>query len=192
MDPSIAARVDTRTIMEAGVEDGDVGESASATEAGHREGMRRADEQALTTAVLAGASAFVLKDIRSNGLIDTIRRVAAGENLLDSAQAYRLVEAWRVHGDADPRLRVLTPQERRILEHIAAGLTNRQIGEEMFLAREAVKTSSPRCRPSWWWSAERRPRSSPPPTRAASSGAVAPDGTLGPVRGGHRSGRIVV
>jgi DNA-binding NarL/FixJ family response regulator len=97
------------------------------------------DEQALTTAVLAGASAFVLKDIRSNGLIDTIRRVAAGQNMLDTARAHQLVETWRVHGDADPRLRVLTPQERRILEHIAAGLTNRQIGEEMFLAEKTVK-----------------------------------------------------
>ena len=97
------------------------------------------DEHALTTAVLAGASAFVLKDIRSNGLVDTIRRVAAGENLLDTAQAHELVETWRVHGDADPRLRVLTPQERRILEHIAAGLTNRQIGEEMDLAEKTVK-----------------------------------------------------
>jgi two-component system response regulator DevR len=97
------------------------------------------DEQALLTAVLAGASAFVLKDIRSSGLVDTIRRVAAGENLLDTEQAHELVETWRVHGNADPRLRVLTPQERRILEHIAAGLTNRQIGEEMSLAEKTVK-----------------------------------------------------
>ena len=97
------------------------------------------DEHALTTAVLAGASAFVLKDVRGNGLVDTIRRVAAGENLLDTAQAHELVETWRVHGDADPRLRVLTPQERRILEHIAAGLTNREIGEEMALAEKTVK-----------------------------------------------------
>jgi len=97
------------------------------------------DEHALTTAVLAGASAFVLKDVRGNGLVDTIRRVAAGENLLDTAQAHELVETWRVHGDADPRLRVLTPQERRILEHIAAGLTNREIGEEMALTEKTVK-----------------------------------------------------
>ncbi len=97
------------------------------------------DEQALMTAMLAGASAFVLKDIRSNNLIETIRRVAAGDNLLDTARTHQLVENWRVHGDADPRLRVLTPQERRILDHIAAGLTNRQIGEEMFLAEKTVK-----------------------------------------------------
>jgi DNA-binding NarL/FixJ family response regulator len=97
------------------------------------------DEHALTTAVLAGASGFLLKDVRGNGLVDAIRRIAAGEDLLDTAQAHRLVETWRVHGDADPQLRVLTPQERRILEHIAAGLTNRQIGEEMFLAEKTVK-----------------------------------------------------
>ena len=60
------------------------------------------DEHALTTAVLAGASGFLLKDVRSNGLVDAIRRIAAGENLLDTAQARRLVETWRVHGDADP------------------------------------------------------------------------------------------
>ena len=89
------------------------------------------DEHALTTAVLAGASGFLLKDVRSNGLVDVIRRIAAGANLLDTEQARRLVETWRVHEDADPRLRVLTPQKRRVLEHIAAGLTNRQIGEEM-------------------------------------------------------------
>jgi len=96
------------------------------------------DEHALTTAVLAGASGFLLKDVRSNGLVDVIRRIAAGENriaagenLLDTEQARRLVEPWRVHEDADPRLRGLTPQKRRVLEHIAAGLTNRQIGEEM-------------------------------------------------------------
>jgi two-component system, NarL family, response regulator DevR len=97
------------------------------------------DEQALLTAVLAGASAFVLKDIRGSGLVDTIRRVAANENLLDTEQAHQLVASWRVHGNADPRLRMLTPQERRILEHIAAGLTNRQIGEEMSLAEKTVK-----------------------------------------------------
>ncbi len=97
------------------------------------------DEHALTTAVLAGASGFLLKNVRSNGLVDAIRRISAGENLLDTAQARELVETWRVHGDADPRLRVLTPQERRILEHIAAGLTNRQIGDEMSLAEKTVK-----------------------------------------------------
>ena len=89
------------------------------------------DEHALTTAVLAGASGFLLKDVRSNGLVDVIRRIAAGENLLDTEQARRLVETWRVHGDADPRLRVLTPQERRVLEHTAGGLTTGRSGGDV-------------------------------------------------------------
>ncbi len=97
------------------------------------------DEQALTTAVLAGASGFLLKDIKGNGLVDSIRRVAAGENLLDAETSRRLLERWRTHGETDPRLRQLSPQERRILDHIAEGLTNRQIGEAMFLAEKTVK-----------------------------------------------------
>ncbi len=97
------------------------------------------DEQALTTAILAGASGFLLKDIKGNGLLDAIRRIAAGEDLLDSGASRTLIEKWRVHGDTDPRLQLLTPQERRILHHIAAGLTNRQIGEEMSLAEKTVK-----------------------------------------------------
>lgn len=97
------------------------------------------EEHALTTAVLAGASGFLLKDVRGNGLVDAIRRVAAGENLLDTPQTRRLVESWRHHGDTDPRLQVLTPQERRILDHITAGMTNRQIGLEMSLAEKTVK-----------------------------------------------------
>lgn len=97
------------------------------------------DEQALATAVLAGASAFVLKDVRGSGLVDAIRRVAAGENLLDTEQVHELLETWRAHGTADPRLTSLSPQERRILEHIAAGLTNRQIGQDMSLSEKTVK-----------------------------------------------------
>ena len=97
------------------------------------------DEQALVTAVLAGASAFVLKDVRGSGLVGAIRRVAAGENLLDTEKVHELLQTWRVHGTADPRLTSLTPQERRILQHIAAGLTNRQIGEDMTLSEKTVK-----------------------------------------------------
>lgn len=97
------------------------------------------DERALATAVLAGASGFLLKDIRSNGLVDAIRRVAAGENLLDTEPARRLADRWRREGDLDPRLRLLSPQERLVLEHVAQGLTNRQIGEVMSLAEKTVK-----------------------------------------------------
>jgi DNA-binding NarL/FixJ family response regulator len=97
------------------------------------------DDSALATAILAGASGYLLKDIKGNGLVDAIRRVAAGENLLDQARSRRLRERWATPADVDPRLKQLTPQERRILDHVADGLTNRQIGETMSLAEKTVK-----------------------------------------------------
>jgi DNA-binding NarL/FixJ family response regulator len=97
------------------------------------------DDNALATAVLAGASGYLLKDIKGNGLVEAIRRVAAGEDLLDHARTVRLKERWSQPPDVDPRLRQLTPQERRILDHVADGLTNRQIGETMSLAEKTVK-----------------------------------------------------
>jgi two-component system, NarL family, response regulator DevR len=97
------------------------------------------DDSALATAILAGASGYLLKDIKGNGLVDAIRRVAAGENLLDQARSRRLRERWAAPADVDPRLKQLTPQERRILDHGADGLTNRQIGETMSLAEKTVK-----------------------------------------------------
>jgi two-component system, NarL family, response regulator DevR len=97
------------------------------------------DEQALANAVAAGASGYVLKDVRGNDLVASIRRVAAGESLIDEAQRARLREQWDAGRRDDPRLQALSPQERRILQHIADGLTNRQIGEAMFLAEKTVK-----------------------------------------------------
>ena len=97
------------------------------------------DDSALATAILAGASGYLLKDIKGNGLVDAIRRVAAVENLLDQARTRRLRERWAAPADVDPRLKQLTPQERRILDHVADGLTNRQIGETMSLAEKTVK-----------------------------------------------------
>ena len=97
------------------------------------------DQQALATAVLAGASGFLLKDIKGNGLVTAIRRVAAGENLLDTDQASRLRATWSQGDETDPRLRALSPQERRILDHVAAGMTNRQIGDAMSIAEKTVK-----------------------------------------------------
>ncbi|MEO7069523.1 MAG: response regulator transcription factor [Nostocoides sp.] len=97
------------------------------------------DERALTGAILAGASGFLLKDIRGNGIIDAIRRVAAGENLLATEDARRLIQTWTVHGDTDPLIRTLTPQERRVLDLVAEGLTNRQIGRTLSLAEKTVK-----------------------------------------------------
>ena len=96
------------------------------------------DEQALRAAVLAGAAGYVLKDIKGTDLVTAIRRVAAGEQLI-SADIVARVRSSLGETVVDPRLRSLTPQERRILEHIAEGMTNRQIAEGMFLAEKTVK-----------------------------------------------------
>lgn len=95
------------------------------------------DDQALTAAVLAGASGYVIKDIHGSDLIETIHRVAAGEKLIEEAQVHDVQEA--LSSSTDPRLRSLTPQERRILALVAKGMTNRQIGAELFLAEKTVK-----------------------------------------------------
>ena len=97
------------------------------------------DESALATAILAGAAGYLLKDIKGNGLVEAIRKVAAGEDLIDPVAAHRVRERWTKNEENDPRLRLLTPQERRILDHVAQGMTNRQIGEAMFLAEKTVK-----------------------------------------------------
>ncbi len=96
-----------------------------------------ADDEALFASIMAGAAGYVLKQIRGSDLVDAIRRVAAGESLLDPAVTARVLERLRTPA-ADP-LAALTPQERRILDLITEGLTNRQIGEEMFLAEKTVK-----------------------------------------------------
>lgn len=97
------------------------------------------DEQALTTAVLAGAAGYLLKDIRGADLVDAVRRVAAGERLLDDRDVVAVQKQLGSGEPGDARLRSLTPQERRILMHVAMGLTNRQIGAELFLAEKTVK-----------------------------------------------------
>jgi two-component system response regulator DevR len=97
------------------------------------------EDAALFAAIMAGASGYVLKDIRSTDLVDAVRRVAAGQSLLDPAVTARVLERLRHGPEQDPRLKDLTDQERRILDHIAEGKTNRQIGEEMFLAEKTVK-----------------------------------------------------
>ncbi len=96
-----------------------------------------ADDDALFASIMAGAAGYVLKQIRGSDLVDGIRRVAAGESLLDPAITARVLERLR-SPVADP-LAALTPQERRILDLITEGMTNRQIGAEMFLAEKTVK-----------------------------------------------------
>jgi two-component system, NarL family, response regulator DevR len=97
------------------------------------------DEAALTAAVAAGAAGYILKDVRGPDLVDSIRRVAAGESLLDPNVVARLRAQWGHATPVDPRLAALSPQERRILECIGEGLTNRQIGETLSLAEKTVK-----------------------------------------------------
>jgi two-component system, NarL family, response regulator DevR len=97
------------------------------------------DDEALFDAIMAGASGYLLKDVRGNDLIDAIRRVAAGDSLLDPALTGKVLERLRKGDEEDPRLASLSDQERRILELIAEGLTNRQIAERMHLAEKTVK-----------------------------------------------------
>ena len=97
------------------------------------------DDDALLEAIMAGAAGYVLKQIRSNDLVDAVRRVAAGENLLDSGVTARLVERLRRGPDEDEVIARLTPQEHEVLSLLAEGLTNRQIAERMGLAEKTVK-----------------------------------------------------
>jgi DNA-binding NarL/FixJ family response regulator len=98
-----------------------------------------ADDEALFAAIMAGASGYVLKDIKGNDLVEAIRTIASGKSLLDPSATQRVMERLRVPRENDDRLASLTDQERRILELIGEGLTNRQIGEQMFLAEKTVK-----------------------------------------------------
>jgi DNA-binding NarL/FixJ family response regulator len=97
------------------------------------------DDEALFDAIMAGASGYVLKQIRSNELIEAIRSVAAGTSLLDPQATAKVLERLRAGDETDDRIKHLTEQERRILGYLADGLTNRQIAEEMFLAEKTVK-----------------------------------------------------
>jgi two-component system response regulator DevR len=98
-----------------------------------------ADDEALFSAILAGASGYVLKQVRGTDLVDAVRRVARGQSLLDPSVTARVLERLRTPQTHDDELESLTEQERRILDHIAEGLTNRQIGERMYLAEKTVK-----------------------------------------------------
>jgi DNA-binding NarL/FixJ family response regulator len=97
-----------------------------------------ADDDALFAAILAGASGYLLKQIRGPELVSAVRRVAAGQSLIDPALTASVMERLRGKQE-DERIARLSPQERRILDLIAEGKTNRQIGAEMFLAEKTVK-----------------------------------------------------
>jgi two-component system response regulator DevR len=96
------------------------------------------DDQAAAAAVLAGASGYVVKDIRGNRLVETVRQVARGENLMPPTVSRKVVE--RIQATAAETGRAdLTSRERQVLGLIADGLTNRQIGERLELAEKTVK-----------------------------------------------------
>jgi DNA-binding NarL/FixJ family response regulator len=98
------------------------------------------DDEALFAAIMAGASGYILKQIIGVDLVDVVRKVAEGQSLLDPSVTQRVLERIRSGGASEPaELQALTPQERRILELVAQGMTNRQIGEQLFLAEKTVK-----------------------------------------------------
>jgi two-component system, NarL family, response regulator DevR len=97
------------------------------------------DDEALFSAIMAGAAGYVLKQVRGRDLLDAVRRVAAGQSLLDPAVTQQVLDRLREGPKQDTALDALTEQERRVLELIGEGLTNRAIGERMFLAEKTVK-----------------------------------------------------
>jgi DNA-binding NarL/FixJ family response regulator len=98
-----------------------------------------ADDEALFDAIMAGASGYVLKQIRGNDLVAAVRTVAAGGSLLDPKMTTQVMERLRENAKRKDPFAALTPQERRILDLIGEGLTNRQIGDRMHLAEKTVK-----------------------------------------------------
>jgi two-component system, NarL family, response regulator DevR len=96
------------------------------------------DDEALVDAIMAGASGYVLKEVGGSDLVSDIRKVAAGHSLLDPTLTSRIMERIRARHEEEHKQH-LTAQEERILEHIAEGLTNRQIAEAMYLSEKTVK-----------------------------------------------------
>jgi DNA-binding NarL/FixJ family response regulator len=98
-----------------------------------------ADDEALYASVMAGASGFLLKQIKARDLIEDVKKVAGGESLMDPRAVARVVERIANPPVGDPLLESLSPQERKVLDLIAEGQTNKQIAESMFLAEHTVK-----------------------------------------------------
>ena len=97
------------------------------------------DDDALFASIMAGAAGYLLKQIKGTDLVDAVRRVAAGQSLVDPSVTRRILDRIRSPQQRPEQLRHLTDQEQRILDYIADGLTNRQIAAEMFLAEKTVK-----------------------------------------------------
>ncbi len=97
------------------------------------------DDEALFAAIMAGASGYILKQVRGTDFVDSVRRVASGQSMLDPAVTAQVLERVRSGPPVDKELERLTEQELKILEFIGQGLTNRQIAERIFLAEKTVK-----------------------------------------------------
>jgi two-component system response regulator DevR len=97
------------------------------------------DDDALFAAIMAGASGYLLKQVQGTDLVDGIRRVATGQSMLDPSVTAHVLDRIRNGPPEDPQLRELTPQEKRILELVVEGLTNREIAEQMNLSEKTVK-----------------------------------------------------
>jgi two-component system, NarL family, response regulator DevR len=97
------------------------------------------DDEALFAAIMAGAAGYVLKEIKASDLISAVRHVAGGHSLIDPTLTSRVLERVRNGPATAPELAELTDQELKLLGYIAEGLTNRQIGERMYLAEKTVK-----------------------------------------------------
>jgi len=98
-----------------------------------------ADDEALFDAIMAGAAGYVLKEVRGGELVGSVRRVAAGESLLDPKLTERVMERLRAESTRDDGVEHLSGQERRILDLIAEGMTNRQIADALYLSEKTVK-----------------------------------------------------
>jgi DNA-binding NarL/FixJ family response regulator len=97
------------------------------------------DDDALFDAIMAGAAGYVLKQIRGTDLVGAVRTVASGESMLDPEAASRVMKRMRDQATRSDPLAGLTEQDKKILELIGEGLTNRQIGHRLFLAEKTVK-----------------------------------------------------
>jgi two-component system response regulator DevR len=97
------------------------------------------DPEAVYAAILAGASGYVLKDLRASVMVDAVRRIATGQSMLDPAVTGQVLERIRHPASVDPQLAALTAQERRILDLIVDGMTNREIAATLHVSEQTVK-----------------------------------------------------